>query len=140
MGRRSRDTRSNRGGSGIRQLPWRDIVNEYPRLEVLSADQVEAIHLASMDLLENQGMRVLHEGARALLAKAGASVNNDSQMVRFDRAMVLEQVARAPAEFTLHARNPARNFRVGGKHLAFTSVGGPAYCSDLDRGRRRGRF
>jgi trimethylamine--corrinoid protein Co-methyltransferase len=140
MGRRSRDTRSNRGGSGIRQLPWRDIVNEYPRLEVLSADQVEAIHLASMDLLENQGMRVLHEGARALLAKAGASVDNDSQMVRFDRAMVLEQVARAPAEFTLHARNPARNFRVGGKHLAFTSVGGPAYCSDLDRGRRRGRF
>jgi len=140
MGRRSRDTRSNRGGSGIRQLPWRDIVNEYPRLEVLSADQVEAIHLASMDLLENQGMRVLHEGARSLLAKAGASVNNDSQMVRFDRAMVLEQVARAPAEFTLHARNPARNFRVGGKHLAFTSVGGPAYCSDLDRGRRRGRF
>ena len=140
MGRRSRDTRSNRGGSGIRQLPWRDIVNEYPRLEVLSADQVEAIHLASMDLLENQGMRVLHEGARSLLAKAGASVNNDSQMVRFDRAMVLEHVARAPAEFTLHARNPARNFRVGGKHLAFTSVGGPAYCSDLDRGRRRGRF
>jgi len=140
VGRRSRDTRSNRGGSGIRQLPWRDIVNEYPRLEVLSADQVEAIHLASMDLLENQGMRVLHEGARSLLAKAGASVNNDSQMVRFDRAMVLEQVARAPAEFTLHARNPARNFRVGGKHLAFTSVGGPAYCSDLDRGRRRGRF
>jgi len=140
VGRRSRDTRSNRGGSGIRQLPWQDIVNEYARLEVLSADQVEAIHLASMDLLENQGMRVLHEGARALLAKAGASVDNDSQMVRFDRAMVLEQVARAPAEFTLHARNPARNFRVGGKHLAFTSVGGPAYCSDLDRGRRRGRF
>jgi trimethylamine--corrinoid protein Co-methyltransferase len=121
-------------------LPWQDIVNAYPRLEVLSADQVEAIHLASMDLLENQGMRVLHEGARSLLAKAGAAVDNDSQMVRFDRDMVREHVARAPSEFTLHARNPAKNFRVGGKHLAFTSVGGPAYCSDLDRGRRRGRF
>jgi trimethylamine--corrinoid protein Co-methyltransferase len=54
--------------------------------------------------------------------------------------MILEHVALAPAEFTLHARNPAKNFRVGGKHLAFTSVGGPAYCNDLDRGRRRGRF
>jgi trimethylamine--corrinoid protein Co-methyltransferase len=140
VGRRSRDTRQNRGGGGIRQLPWRDIVNDYPRLEVLSADQVEAIHLASMELLENQGMRVLHAGARALLAQAGATVDDDRQMVRFDRAMVLEHVSRAPAEFTLHARNPAKSFRVGGRHLAFTSVGGPAYCSDFDRGRRRGRF
>ena len=41
---------------------------------------------------------------------------------------------------TLHARNPAKNFKLGGNHLAFTSVGGPAYCSDLDRGKRRGIF
>lgn len=140
MARRSRDTRQSRGGAGLRQLPWREIVNGYPCLEVLSADQVEAIHEASMDLLERQGMRVLHEGARALLAGAGAAVDEASQMVRFDRAMVAEYVALAPREFTLHARNPAKNFRLGGRHLAFTSVGGPAYCNDLDRGRRRGRF
>ncbi len=140
MARRSRDTRRDRGGSSLRQLPWRSIVNPYPHIEVLSADQVETIHLASMDLLENQGMRVLHDGARDLLARAGADVDNDSRMVRFDRGLVLEYVAKAPAEFTLHARNPAKNFRLGGRHLAFTSVGGPAYCNDLDRGRRRGRF
>jgi trimethylamine--corrinoid protein Co-methyltransferase len=140
MSRRSRDTRRDRGGSGIRQLPWREIVNAYPRMEVLSTDQVEAIHLASLDLLENHGMRVLHPEARDLLEGAGATVDRDSQMVRFDRAMVMDCIARAPGEFTLHARNPAKNFRVGGKHLAFTSVGGPAYCNDLDRGRRRGHF
>jgi trimethylamine--corrinoid protein Co-methyltransferase len=140
MGRRSRDTRQSRGGGGIRQLPWRDIVNPYPPLEVLSADQVEAIHLASLDLLENHGMRILHRGARDVLASAGATVDHASQMVRFDRAMVMECIARAPREFTLHARNPAKSFRVGGRHLAFTSVGGPAYCNDLERGRRRGRF
>jgi trimethylamine--corrinoid protein Co-methyltransferase len=140
MARRSRDTRQSRGGGGIRQLPWRQPVNDYPRLEVLSADQVEAIHEASMTLLETQGMRVLHPPARGLLKGAGASVDEASQMVRFDRAMLLETLARAPSEFTLHARNPAKSFRLGGKHLAFTSVGGPAYCNDLDRGRRRGRY
>jgi trimethylamine--corrinoid protein Co-methyltransferase len=140
VGRRSRDTRQNRGGTGIHQLPWQDIVNTYRPVEILSADQVEAIHLASLNLLESQGMRMLHPGARALLAAAGADVHEDSQIVRFDRAMVMEHVARAPAEFTLHARNPEKNFRLGGRHLAFTSVGGPAYCSDLDRGRRRGQF
>jgi trimethylamine--corrinoid protein Co-methyltransferase len=107
---------------------------------VLSADQVEAIHEASMDLLENQGMRVLHDGARRLLKRAGATIDEALQLVRLDRAMVMECVGRAPSEFTLHARNPAKNFRVGGRHLAFTSVGGPAYCNDLDRGRRRGTF
>jgi trimethylamine--corrinoid protein Co-methyltransferase len=138
--RRGRDTRRRRGPGGPQPLPWRTVVNRYPHLEVLSADQVEAIHQASLDLLENQGLRVLHDGARGLLAEAGATVDGDSQMVRFDRAMVMEHVAKAPSEFTLHARNPAKNFRVGGRHLAFTSVGGPAYCNDLDRGRRRGSF
>jgi len=140
MARRSRDTRQSRGGGGIRQLPWRQPVNDYPRLEVLSADQVEAIHEASMTLLETQGMRVLHSPARGLLKGAGASVDEASQMVRFDRAMLQETLAQAPSEFTLHARNPAKSFRLGGRHLAFTSVGGPAYCNDLDRGRRRGRY
>lgn len=138
MARRGRQKRRNSGA--IEQLPWRQPVNPYPPLEVLSADQVEQIHLASLTLLENHGMRVMHEGARRMLAKAGADVDHATEMVRFDRDLVMENVALAPAEFTLHARNPAKNFKMGGNHLAFTSVGGPAYCSDLDRGRRRGTF
>jgi len=140
MAKRSTRTRKSRGGAGIRQLPWRQPANPYAPLEVLSADQLEQIHLASLTLLENQGMRVMHEGARRMLAVAGADVNQDTEMVRFDRALVLEKVALAPSEITLHARNPAKNFKLGGNHLAFTSVGGPAYCNDLDRGRRRGSF
>jgi trimethylamine--corrinoid protein Co-methyltransferase len=140
VSRRSSDTRRQRAGGGLRQLPWRQPVNDYPRLEVLSAEGVEAIHEASMSLLENQGMRVLHPPARRLLAESGATVDEAQQMVRFDRGLVAEAVAGAPSEFTLHARNPAKSVRVGGKNLAFTSVGGPAYCNDLDRGRRRGRF
>jgi len=140
VARRNRRTRKNRGGSGIRQLPWGQPVNSYPPLEVLSADQLEQIHLASLTLLENQGMRVLHKDARDLLEQAGADVNHDTEMVRFDRDLVMEKVGLAPSEITLHARNPSKNFKLGGNHLAFTSVGGPAYCTDLDRGRRRGTF
>ena len=132
--------REVRGGGGIRQLPWRQPNNPYPPLEVLEAGQVEQIHLASLSLLENTGMKVMHAGARDLLARAGAEVNHDTKMVRFDRGLVMEKVALAPSEITLHARNPAKNFKLGGNHLAFTSVGGPAYCQDLDRGRRRGTF
>jgi trimethylamine--corrinoid protein Co-methyltransferase len=140
MARRSRRSQNKRSSGGIELLPWRQPVNHHPPLEVLSADQLEQIHTASLDLLENSGMRVMHAGARQLLANAGADVDHDTEMVRFDRNLVMEKVALAPAEFTLHARNPAKNFKLGGNHLAFTSVGGPAYCNDLDRGRRRGTF
>jgi len=47
-------------------------------------------------------------------------------------------VALAPAEFSLHARNPARDVTFGGSNLVFCAVGGPAFVSDLDRGRRPG--
>jgi len=138
MARRGR--RNKRTSGAIEQLPWRQPVNPYPPLEILSTDQVEHIHRASLDLLENYGIRILHEGARKLFSDAGATVDQSNEMVRLDRDFVMQQVALAPSEITLHARNPAKNFKLGGNHLAFTSVGGPAYCNDLDRGRRRGSF
>jgi trimethylamine--corrinoid protein Co-methyltransferase len=126
--------------AGIRQLPWRQVVNPYAPVEVLSADQIEAIHEASLSLLETLGMRVLDAGARRLYAAAGADVDESNRMVRFDRGLVLEKVAQAPFQFTLRARNPERSLTLGGRHSVFTSVGGPAYVSDLDRGRRTGTY
>ena len=52
--------------------------------------------------------------------------------------MVEETIVSAPSEFRLHARNPARDVEIGGRNVVFTSVGGPAFVSDLDRGRRPG--
>ena len=140
MARRSRKKRTSRGGDQIRQLPWRQPSNPFPPLEILSAEQVEQIHQASLKLLHQHGLRVLHKGARERLALAGAEVDESTQMVRLAPELVMEKVALAPAEITLHARNPAKNFKLGKNHLAFTSVGGPAYCNDLDKGRRRGTF
>jgi len=45
---------------------------------------------------------------------------------------------KAPSTFTLHARNEERHLTLGGNHINFASVIGPAFCSDLDRGRRTG--
>ncbi len=132
--------RAHRAAEGLRQLPWREVVNPYAPIEVLSADQVEAIHAASLRVLEETGMRVLDAGARERLARAGADVDHSSMLVRFDRGLIEESVARAPAEFRLRARNPARSVTVGGNRIVFCAVGGPAYCNDLDRGRRTGTY
>ena len=83
-------------------------------------------------------MRVLEPSARQRLERAGCAVIEDR--VRFDPEMVIETIGSAPSSFTLRARNPARSLTIGGRHLVFTAIGGPAFCSDLDRGRRPGTF
>ncbi len=140
MARDNRPQRGPRAAQGLKQLPWREVRNPYPPVAVLSADHIETIHCSSLRILEEIGMRLLDRTARDIWARAGANVDHASMMVRFDRGLIEETIALAPAEFTLHARNPARNVTVGGNRILFSSVGGPPYCSDLDRGRRNGTY
>jgi trimethylamine--corrinoid protein Co-methyltransferase len=107
---------------------------------LLSIDQIHAIHGAALAILEEVGMRVLDPKARGRLAAAGCTVDEGAMQVRFDCAMVEELVARAPAKFSLASRNPERNLDLGGRNAIYSSVGGPAFCSDLDRGRRPGTY
>ena len=78
-----------------------------------------------MRLVSEIGIRFDHPEALRLLADAGQRVDGD--VVRFDPAWVLEMVAKAPSEFTLHARNPAHDLRIGGDHMVFLPVQGPPF-------------
>ncbi len=139
-GRRTRGAGARRraASSTPGAFPWRQIRNPYPPLEILAEDQVEAIHEASLTVLEEQGLRILLDDARELLQKAGAIVENGSDRVRFDRGLVMEAIAKAPSTVKLHARNSTHDVEVGGNKLAFLTVGGPPNASDLERGRRAG--
>ncbi len=135
-----RSKRSDRTANAIRQLPWSRIENRLPPPALLSDDQVEAIHHASLRVLAETGMEVLSDRALDLFADAGARVDRTDNRVRLDPALVEELIATAPAEFTLHARNPAHNVRIGGRSLTFCNATTPPFVSDLDRGRRPGTF
>ncbi|HEY5598129.1 MAG TPA: trimethylamine methyltransferase family protein, partial [Kiloniellales bacterium] len=132
--------RQPREGTALPQLPWRSVCNPYKAIEVLSADQIEAIHDASLRILEEIGMDFLHSEALDILAKGGAKMAAGSQRVRFDRGLIEEAVGRAPASFTLHARNPAHNLTMGGNAINFATVGSAPNASDMDGGRRPGTF
>ena len=138
--RPQREPRPVRRPGAIRQPAWRQPEYRYPPVEIVSADAIEAIHAASLTILETMGMRILSPEAREILRDAGAALTPGSDIVKLDRGFVLEKVAQAPESFTLRARNPARDLEVGGRHAIFSSVGGPAYAADLDRGRRSGTY
>ena len=142
MGRNlvSRRERRIASAGSVRQMPFGGVVNRYPPIVIMSADEIEAIHLASLRLLSETGIEVLHEESRALLKGAGAEVDANNLRVRFDPCMVEEKIRTAPSRFTLQARNPAHNLTVGDGSLIFASTGGPAFVHDLDRGRRAGNY
>jgi trimethylamine--corrinoid protein Co-methyltransferase len=110
----------------------------YAPVAAVSEDELEAIHLASMTILEEIGIDFLHDGAREILKSAGAAVDGGSNRVRIDRFLVASQLDKAPAQFTLHGRNPARNVEIGGNHIAFCSVASAPNSADRDHGRRTG--
>lgn len=130
--------RPRRAAPGIQRLPFRRLVNPFEPLRILSDDQVESIHHASLRILSEIGVECLGDSALDAFERAGAMVDRETRKVRLDPAQAEELVALAPAEFTLHARNPERSVVFGGRNLVFGSVGGPAFASDLDRGRRAG--
>jgi trimethylamine--corrinoid protein Co-methyltransferase len=135
-----RNTPRRRGARGIKQLPWRLPRNPYRPIEVLSADQVEEIHDASLRVLEELGLEFMSPEALDVLARGGAEVDRGSGMVRFDRGLIADMVGKAPGQVTVTPRDPARRLTLGGKSIVFTSVGGPPNAHDCERGRRPGNF
>ncbi len=121
-----------------RTRAYRHLRNPFRPLEVFSTDEVAAMHDAALIILETQGMKVLSADARRRYAAAGGQVDEASQMVRLDRALVADALAKAPREITLHAGDPSRHMPVSGAHVAFAPTSGPPNIMDVDRGRRAG--
>ncbi|MBL8700882.1 MAG: trimethylamine methyltransferase family protein [Alphaproteobacteria bacterium] len=133
-----------RRGRRERAAPSADgVPKPQPRLPfapvpAVSADELEAIHIASLTILEEIGMDILNAEAKALLRRAGATVDPDSNRVRFDRGVVAGVIGKAPPTFKLHARDPRKTVEIGGNALAFCSVASAPNSADRDGGRRPG--
>jgi trimethylamine--corrinoid protein Co-methyltransferase len=109
-------------------------------MEVLSADQIEAIHLTSLRILEDLGMEVMSARALAILDKTGAEVDSATGTVKLDRGLVENALKTAPASFVLTPRNAERRIVMGGNHVNFGLVAGPPNVHDCERGRRPGNY
>ena len=105
-------------------------VNRMPRFEVLDADSLDVLDRGWRRILTEIGIDFgLPESVEAFRA-AGQAV--DGTVVRLDPEFVLEQVARAPREFDVQARNPANNVHIGGDHMVFSSVYGCPFVREGD--------
>lgn len=99
--------------------------HQLPPTEVLSEQALVTIENGWRRIVSELGVEFTHPEALEILAAAGQRV--DGELVRFDPDWVLEQVAKAPSEFTVRASNPAHDLVVGGDHVVFAPVSGPPF-------------
>src|SRR6478735_8773470 len=109
-------------------------VNRMPRYDVLSDDAMATLEGGWRRLVSEIGVRFDSEQAQARFRAEGQAVD-DEGVVRFDPDFLLEQAAKAPAEFGVRSRNPARDIVFGGDHMVFGGVAGAPFVLDGDQRR-----
>ena len=78
-----------------------------PGLDLYRPEKLERLREATLDILDNVGVRFDSHEALLVLSDNGARVDKATRVVTFPPDLVLEAMARAPREFTLAARDPA---------------------------------
>ena len=102
--------------------------NRMRRYEVLSEDAMAKLDAAWRRLVTEVGVEFMDDRALALFREAGQRVEENT--VFFDPDFVLEQVAKAPREFDIQARNHDNDVHIGGDSMVFGAVYGPPFVRE----------
>ncbi len=105
-------------------------VNRMPRYEILSQEAMATLDGGWRRLMTEIGVEFMDDRALDLFRQHGQRVEENK--VFLDPDFVLEQVAKAPREFDLQARNPDNNVHIGGDSMAFGAVYGPPFVREGD--------
>ena len=95
---------------------------------------LDTIHAHSLELLRDTGIRFPSEKALALFKKHGFKL--DGLMVRFKEQDIHKALETVPAAFTIEARNPSRNIRVGGSNYVMAPGYGPPFIIEPSGAKR----
>jgi trimethylamine--corrinoid protein Co-methyltransferase len=108
-----------------------------PRTTFLTREEIEAIHNASLQVLEKTGIKVMSETALDILKKGGAKVDYGTNRVTLPRQLVEEALKMAPKTITYGARNPKYDFVLNKQEPHFCATGDLPFILDWETGQRR---
>jgi len=107
---------------------------------ILKKNDIEAIHQATLNLMEDYGVCVFGSEAQELLSGAGCKVDKETSRVKFPRNLVNDCISSVPTQFTVYGRDPvdrSKDIIFGGDHLTFTTFGTGVIVIDPYTGERK---
>jgi trimethylamine--corrinoid protein Co-methyltransferase len=107
------------------------------RTTILSPDEIEAIHGASLAILRDTGVVVRQPDVLRLLGEHGAQVDRHQELARLPERLVVDCVAQTGRRYVLYGRDPSRVARFGFGDLNLLSSPGQFGWIDSASGRLR---
>ncbi len=89
-----------------------------PSYRLLTEEQIQEIHRASLEILETGGVRVLNAEGVELLRAAGCRVKGQD-LVLIPNWLVEEAIRSAPSRITMYSREGAEAMRLEGRNIHF---------------------
>lgn len=92
-------------------------------LKLFTEDELYDIHLETLDLLWNTGVKVESEQALEIFDGSGCVVNKETKIVKIPAHVVEDAIHSTPSTFRAYARDPKNDYVVGGNRTGFLNFG-----------------
>ncbi len=106
-------------------------------LKIFTDDELEEIHLATLEVLQNTGLFIEGEEALDILDGGGAVVDRNNKVVKFPPYLVEDAIRSAPSKLLLAGRNPKNDFVMESNRVGFTNFGEGVFVIDPYNGKLR---
>ncbi len=104
------------------------------RIQYLTDEQLNKLQEATLDILENVGVKFPSEKALKVFAEHGVNVDMKTQIVKLNRDLVFKAMKTVPRYFTMGARVPEYDLNLQDGTTYFTTDGCGVEVVDLDSG------
>ncbi|MEM3622830.1 MAG: trimethylamine methyltransferase family protein [Candidatus Bathyarchaeia archaeon] len=112
-------------------------MSKSPQFKPLSEEQIESIHLASMRILEEVGIKIYSDAALKLLADGGAEVDFNKKLAYIPQYLVKEALSKAPSTIKLYGRNRKHDRTLEGDKVTFNPGSSALYILDYEKNEIR---
>ena len=107
------------------------------KAKVLSKEQINQIHQASIKILERIGVFIPHEEILKSFEDYGAKVNRSEKRVRIPNELVMELISKSGKKFTIYGRDLSKKAEFGVGKRNYNTTAGQAFWLDNIGQKRR---
>ncbi len=107
------------------------------KLDILTPDDVQRLHEATLQIIEKTGVRFPSKRALAIWEKHGAQVDHDTMVVKAPRELIEEAIKLCPPDYVLAARDKEQDLPLDGNHVYVGTDGCGVQIIDLHTGELR---
>ena len=115
----------------------KSISNPKLKLEILTTEEVQKIHEATLWIIENVGVRFPSQRALEIWEASGATVDREKKIVRAKGELIEEALKKCPPTYSLAARDPDQDLPLDGNHVFLGTDGCGVEVIDIYTGQKR---